>query len=142
LSGRAYATDVIGAALLVLSGGSGHRPWAGLLRAARRRIPDMTTRTAIDTADTGSRSECWCCGCFESQGRLIHLGNHPEVTLCVRCGYWMRTRAQEVEDQSRTGVLVRFRHVMRRARNKVIQRDLHRHPVFGRPLRWLGKHLP
>jgi len=32
----------------------------------------------------------------------------------------------------------RFRHL----RNDVIDRNWHRNPVIGRPLHWLGKHLP
>ena len=102
----------------------------------------MTTRTAVDSDDAVSRSECWCCGCVEPPERLIHLGNHPEVTLCIACGYWLRNRAWELEDQSRNGVLVRGRDLVRRTRDKVIQSDLHRHQIFGPPLRWLHKYLP
>jgi hypothetical protein len=101
-----------------------------------------TASTALAIDEPIGRSECWCCGCIEQPERMVHLGNHPEVSLCLRCAYWLRNKAREVEDQSKTGLAVRGRDAVRRARQRVIVRNLHRHPVFGPPLRWLGKHLP
>lgn len=101
-----------------------------------------TVRAAIDTSDGGRRSECWCCGTIDDPEQMVHLGNHPEVGLCIRCVYWLRHKAREVEDLSKTGWLVRVRDKIRRVRSTVIERDLHRHPVFGPPLRWLGRRLP
>ena len=73
---------------------------------------------------------------------MVHLGNHPEVALCLRCARWAAQQAKQLEDLARTGPLVRVRDRLRLARQKVIQRGWHDHRLIGRPLRWLGKHLP
>lgn len=50
--------------------------------------------------------------------------------------------AWEIEDQGRTGPLVRARDRFRAIRRGVVDRGWHRHRVFGGPLRWVGKRLP
>ena len=101
----------------------------------------MAVRTAVDD-QAESRPQCWCCGNLEDPARLVHLGNHPEVALCIGCARYVSKRAAEIEDQDRAGVFVRGRNVLRAVRGAVIERGLHQHPVLGRPLRWLGKHTP
>ena len=101
----------------------------------------MTVRTAISD-ENAVPSVCWCCGVTEDPVRLVHLGNHPEVTLCLSCAHYVSKRAAEIEDQSKTGPAVRARDSLRRARGIVIERGLHNHPLWGRPLRWLGRHTP
>jgi len=101
----------------------------------------MTIHTAISDEEAG-RSRCWCCGRTEDPTRLVHLGNHPEVTLCLGCAHYVSKRAAEIEDQGKTGLAVRGRDRLRQARAIVIERGLHQHPLLGRPLRWLGKHTP
>ncbi len=102
----------------------------------------MATRTAIEDADAPSPSECWCCGMVQPPQLLVHLGNHPEVAICVRCAYSVKNWAWEIEDQSRNGFLVRQRARLRLARKKVIRKGWHQHRIIGRPLRWLGRRLP
>lgn len=99
------------------------------------------SRTAVEDADA-TRSECWCCGTIEDPTRLVHLGNHPEVTLCLRCAHSVSKWAWEIEDQSKTGPLVLARDRFRAARKGVIRRGWQHSPVFGGPIRWLGRHLP
>lgn len=100
------------------------------------------------TADTVAydepqdRSACWCCGAVENPGKLVHLGEHPEVTVCTRCAHSISKWAWEIEDQSRTGIAVRARDKFRRLRKIVIRRGWHHHSLIGRPLRWIGKHTP
>jgi hypothetical protein len=101
----------------------------------------MATRASAEQHEAG-RSECWCCGNVDDSDRMIHLGNHPEVTLCVRCGYWASHQAREIEDRNRTGPVVATRNRLRGLRETVMQHGWHHHPVLGPPLRWLGKHLP
>ena len=86
--------------------------------------------------------QCWCCGSTDDPDRLVHLGNHPEVALCRPCARWAAKQAWEIEDRDKTGLLVKLRDRFRHLRRGVIDRDWHRLPVVGRPLRWLGKHLP
>jgi hypothetical protein len=50
-----------------------------------------------------SPSQCWYCGTTEDSTRLVHLGNHPEVELCVRCAHSVSKWAWEVEDRTKTG---------------------------------------
>lgn len=73
---------------------------------------------------------------------MVHLGNHPEVALCLSCARWAAKEAWEIEDRARTGPLVLARDRFRAARRHVIHRGWHRHPLLGRPLRWIGKRLP
>ena len=88
------------------------------------------------------RSECWCCGAIEDPVKFVHLGNHPEVTVCTRCAHSISKWAWEIEDQSRTGLSVRARDQLRRLRKTVVQRGWHHNRLIGRPLRWLGKRTP
>lgn len=88
------------------------------------------------------RSECWCCGVIEDPAKLVHLGNHPEVTVCTRCAHSISKWAWEIEDHSRTGLAVRARDAFRRARKNVVQHGWHNGRFIGPPLRWLGKHTP
>lgn len=97
---------------------------------------------AADEAEQLDRSTCWCCGAMEVSGRLVHLGNHPEVALCLRCAHWAAQRAWEIEDANRVGPLVWARERVRAGRRTVMDHGWQHHRVFGAPLRWLGKRLP
>lgn len=98
-------------------------------------------RTAVQDGDA-NRSECWCCGATDDPARLVHLGNHPEVMLCIRCAHSVSKWAWEIEDQSKTGPLVIARNCFRAVRRGVIQRGWQHNPVFGGPIGWIGKRLP
>jgi hypothetical protein len=98
-------------------------------------------RTAVEDAfDTPS--QCWCCGAVDDPTRMVHLGNHPEVALCRACARWAAKQAWEIDDRTKTGLLVRVRERFRSLRRAVIDRGWHRSKLLGRPLRWLGDHLP
>ena len=101
----------------------------------------MVAQTAVEDHEL-NRSECWCCGTVDDPSRMIQLGNHPEVTLCVRCGYWAAKQAGEIEDRARTGPLVRARNRFRALRRSVVDHGWQDNRVLGPPLRWIGKHLP
>lgn len=101
----------------------------------------MTTRVAVNDEPQG-RSECWCCGMIQDPAELVHLGNHPEVTVCTRCAHSLSKSASEIEDRSRTGLVVRARDEFRRLRKIVMRHGWHESRLIGRPLRWLGKHTP
>ena len=98
-----------------------------------------TAHTANGTPLPG---ECWCCGSISEPGQMVRLGNHPEVALCVGCAHWAHLQGQEIEDRSKTGVVMRVKDELRAARGKVIERGWHRKPVIGNALRRLGRHLP
>jgi len=87
-------------------------------------------------------AECWCCGMVQPPDRMVHLGNHPEVMLCVRCGRWAANQAWAIEDRDRSGPAVSLRDALRNARRYVVDQGWHHSPVFGGPIRWLGKRLP
>jgi hypothetical protein len=101
----------------------------------------MTAQPAVQD-ETAGRAECWCCGTIEDPSQLVHLGNHPEVSVCTRCAHSISKWAWEIEDQSRTGLVVWVRDRFRRLRKMVVQRGWHRSRLIGRPLRWIGKHTP
>ena len=98
-------------------------------------------RTAADDADMFA-PQCWCCGAIDDPTRLVHLGNHPEVTLCLPCAHAVSKWAWEIEDQSKTGPLVMARDRFRALRRDVIRRGWHHSPLVGGPIRWVGKRLP
>ena len=79
---------------------------------------------------------------LDDPARMIHLGNHPEIVLCVRCGRWAGKRAWEIEDRARSGPLVRARNGVRALRRDVMRRGWHHHRLIGGPLRWIGRRLP
>lgn len=101
----------------------------------------MTTRTAVEDEQQGG-SKCWCCGMIDDPAKLVHLGNHPEVAVCIRCAHSVSKWAWEIEDQAQTGGAVRARDGLRRLRKEVVQRGWHQSRLVGRPLRWLGKFTP
>ena len=101
----------------------------------------MRTHTAVED-EYLSPSQCWCCGVIDDPARLVHLGNHPEVVVCLRCAHSLSKWAWEIEDQARTGPAVRARDVIRRLRKTVVQRGWHHHRIVGRGLRWLGRFTP
>jgi hypothetical protein len=101
----------------------------------------MTARTALDEP-SGTRSECWCCGRVEDPQNLVHLGNNPEVALCVGCARWAHRQGRAIEDRDKTGPIVRVKDELRSARRKVIQRGWHRNKYLGGALRWIGRYMP
>jgi hypothetical protein len=111
------------------------------VRAERREWDAVTAQTAVPEEPRG-RPECWCCGRIEEPARLVHLGNYPEVTVCIRCAHSISKWAAEIEDQSRTGIAVRVRDELRRLRKTVVARGWHHNRLIGRPLRWLGRRMP
>jgi len=102
----------------------------------------MTVPSAIDEGQSPGRSQCWCCGTTEDPAKLVHLGNHPEVTVCTRCAHSLSKWAWEIQDQARTGLAVRARNRLRRMRKTVVRRGWHRKGLVGRWLRWLDRFTP
>jgi len=86
--------------------------------------------------------ECWCCGAERAHEDMVHLGNHPEVALCPRCCRFAAKQAWEIEDRTRAGLPAAARQRFREVRREVMERGWHRHPLVGKPLRWLGRRLP
>jgi hypothetical protein len=84
----------------------------------------MTTQLPVDDAPQG-RSKCWCCGVIDDPAKLVHLGNHPEATICTRCAHSISKWASEIEDRSRTGVAVRARDQFRRPRKSAVRHGWH-----------------
>ena len=85
---------------------------------------------------------CWCCGNDYPADRVVHLGSHPEVALCLDCARYLHLRAAERRDALRPSRAARVRDVLRTGRRVVIQRGWHHKPLVGPVLRWLGRHLP
>lgn len=73
---------------------------------------------------------------------MVHLGNHPEVAICIRCAYSVKKWAWEIDDRTRTGLAVQARNGFRTIRRNVMNKGLHQGKWLGRPLRWLGRKLP
>jgi hypothetical protein len=100
----------------------------------------MTAQPAA--VDVEDRSECWCCGAEQPAAKMIHLGNHPEVTLCLRCAHFVHQQARAREDADRPSPTARARDLMRSGRRFVVDRDWPHKPIIGPVLRWLGPRLP
>ena len=97
--------------------------------------------TALDP-HVGDDVNCWCCGLIEAPSRLVQLGHHPEVHLCLGCAHFVHQRAREIEDAGRRGPAALARGQVRNLRAIVVRRGWHQNTVIGGPLRRLGKYLP
>lgn len=96
---------------------------------------------AVEDEELGPGT-CWCCGTAGDPERMVHLGNHPEVVLCLGCARWAAKEAGEIEDRDRTGLLPRARDKFRDLRRGVVHRGWHRNRYLGPALRWIGRRLP
>ena len=132
------------------AGGGGRR---GLLRAlpeseghAHTGLMSAEPVTAVDVPDDGDDGDgddqCWCCGTVERPDRMVHLGNHPEVHLCLRCAHFVHQQAWQIEDEGRGGPGAWARDGFRNLRAEFTRRGWHRNRFVGGRLRWLGKYLP
>lgn len=99
----------------------------------------MTTAAEEAAHGTGAVS-CWCCGNEYEADRVVRLGAHPEVAVCIICAHDLRRRAKE--HVPATATTRRVRGLMRSVRGAVIRRKLGEKPVIGKALRWLDRHLP
>jgi hypothetical protein len=98
----------------------------------------MSAETQTTVGETG-QSKCWCCGQYNSEDTLVHLGDHPEVGICISCVHYLLRRAQ---DRQATAMRRRLRGVAESVRDQVIARGWHQGPVIGPVLRWADRHLP
>ncbi len=96
--------------------------------------------TAIDLHEEG-RVQCWCCGSIGDPDRMVHLGNHPGVHLCLGCAHFVHQQAWQIEDEGQRGPAVLVRERFRNLRAEVIRRGWHRNRFVGDALRWLDKYL-
>jgi hypothetical protein len=96
---------------------------------------------------------CWCCGQTFTESRLVRLGTHPEVAVCLRCARSLNRQARASQERLSpppatiaarvvADVLAAPVAVLDRARDVVVRRGWARLPGVGPPLRWLGDHLP
>ncbi len=90
----------------------------------------------------GRTAQCWCCGTSEAPDRMVHLGEHPEVHLCLQCAHFVHQRAWAIEDEGKHGPAPFTREQFRKLRAEVVRRGWHQNRSIGGKLRWLGKYLP
>ena len=100
------------------------------------------TEAAANAGEASGELACWCCGRPGRGDRMVRLGDHPEVALCLACARWAGKQAAAIEDQGRAGPMVTMRGWLRQARTAAIRRNWHRHPIFGPAVRWVGKRWP
>jgi hypothetical protein len=91
--------------------------------------------------DHDGQAECWC-GRRVQPDSVVHLGNHPEVTVCLSCAHFLHQQAGDLEDAARHSPAARIRDGLRGLRRLVIRRGWHEKAGIGRFLRWLGTHTP
>jgi hypothetical protein len=104
----------------------------------------MTTTpniAALDERDDGD-VPCWCCDVRDAPDRMVHLGNHPEVNICLRCAHFVHQQAWEIEDEGKVGPAAFVRDRFRNLRAEVLRRGWHQNRIIGDTLRWLGRYLP
>lgn len=99
------------------------------------------TGTAVNSGES-DLAECWCCGTRQPKTAVVHLGNHAEVVVCLRCAHFLHQQARQREDALRPSPAGRARDELRKVRRMVMRQGWHQLPFIGRPLRWLGKHVP
>ncbi|EGD42756.1 hypothetical protein NBCG_02888 [Nocardioidaceae bacterium Broad-1] len=99
----------------------------------------MTTH-AEQKAD--ERLRCWCCDNEFPATEVVHLGAHPEVSICFDCARWVRRRALLRADAGRRGLRGGLRRTLAQTRAAVIGRGWHDRPVIGPILRWVDRRRP
>jgi hypothetical protein len=92
--------------------------------------------------DFDGGAQCWCCGRRRPADAVVHLGDHPEVVVCLECAHFLHQRARAREDALAPSPATRIRDGLRAARRLVLRRGWHEKPVIGPVLRWLGARLP
>ncbi len=102
----------------------------------------MTVHTSTEDQQSPWEAQCWCCGVIDDPARVVHLGNHPEVVVCIRCSHSLSKWAGELEDRARTGFAVRARGSFRRLRKTVVRHGWQNNKIVGRGLRWIGRFTP
>jgi hypothetical protein len=98
----------------------------------------MSTEIRTAVGQTGE-SSCWCCGQIRPEEALVHLGNHPEVGICINCVHFLRRRAR---DHQATVMRQRLCGAADSIRGEVKARGWHQRPLIGPALQWLDRHLP
>lgn len=100
---------------------------------------------SVDPVSTGTDSTtawCWCCGSSDRPDRMVHLGDHPEVRLCLACAHFVHQQAWRIEDDGQPGPAAFARRRLRSLRASVIRRRMHQNKLVGGTLRWAGKYFP
>lgn len=87
----------------------------------------MSSAEATAAGETG-KSTCWCCGRNSSEDALVHLGNHPEVGICVNCVHFLSRRAR---DHQATVMRQRLRGAAESIRSEVMARGWQQRAVIG-----------
>ena len=99
--------------------------------------------SAMPAAETNPAKpeECWCCGNTCGESLLLHLGSHPEVTVCLLAGTtWLVGRRS---GETSSVLFAGARDVMRAGRASSWITAGGELPVVGRVLlRWLDRYLP
>jgi ribosome-binding protein aMBF1 (putative translation factor) len=103
----------------------------------------MTAQTALsEPGGSDGLVRCWCCGRLHRAEDVVHLGEHPEVAVCLRCAHFLHHQSRAREDARRPSPATRARDVLRAGRRLVIRRNWQHTPVIGPVLRRLGPRLP
>jgi hypothetical protein len=105
-----------------------YRPQADLIAP-----PTVTTVAPVPDVPAGT------VGSARSEDTLVHLGNHPEVGICISCVHFLRRRAR---DRQATVMRQTLRGAAESVRGQVMARGWHQRPVIGPALQWLNRHLP
>lgn len=97
--------------------------------------------TGLDTGDNQPHTVgCWCCGQSYPPDRMVHLGTHPEVTVCADCARFLHRRAALLGAHATPVALIR--RATQTIRDQVLSRQIHERRVVGPFLRWLDRFLP
>ena len=92
--------------------------------------------------ESSDQHSCWCCGQEQAAEDILHLGEHPEVEVCLPCAHFLHQQARGREDAQTRSPTARVRDGMRSLRELVMRYGLHHKPVIGPVLRWLGPRVP
>jgi hypothetical protein len=74
-----------------------------------------------------------------ADGSLVHLGNHPEVGICVNCVSFLVRKARGLQGSR---VQRRLHAIAESVRGEVMNRGWHDRTVIGPVLLWLNRRLP
>jgi hypothetical protein len=66
----------------------------------------VVAQPAAAAGEFHDRAGCWCCGELQAPQRLLHLGNHPEVGICLGWAHFLHQQTLGLEDELRSSPLI------------------------------------
>lgn len=99
-------------------------------------------RSGVVVERASDEIRCWCCDREFAESDVVRLGAHPEVSLCLDCGRFLKRRVAAQRHEQRWTPIGAVRGVVELSRAWVIEHGWHQRGLSGAFLRGLDRFLP